>query len=136
MLPRLFCVPFSKLAVGSISYFTMYEQFQEFLVPERSRDPVVTQLPVTSADAPADCLAMRVAAMLLTTKPVCILGADRLDVDARLKFLDSVASLLPYGLRSRLSASTWASGTFKGHKLRLFVASAERLTADPDRTVM
>src|SRR5262249_19000805 len=37
-----------------------------------------------------------------------------------------VMTLLPYGARSRLSASTWASSTFREHRLRLFFAAAER----------
>ncbi len=61
---------------------------------------------------------------------MCILGADQLDTGDRLRFLDTVASLLPYGMRSHLSASTWTSSTFQGHKFRLFFASAPRSADD------
>ncbi|MBO2454407.1 hypothetical protein J4573_45480 [Actinomadura barringtoniae] len=53
--------------------------------------------------------AMVVAAMLLEG-PVTIIGGDGLDPDRRLRFLDAVAALLPYGWRTRFTASTWFRG--------------------------
>lgn len=64
------------------------------------------------------------AALLLTTRPVCITGADHLGTAVRLQFIDSVMSLLPYGMRSSMSASTWASSTALDLKLRLFFSSS------------
>lgn len=133
---RYFCVPFSELAAGSVSYQAMYEQFQGLRLPRPSRDPIETELPESQSAGPAADLAMRVAALLLTLKPVCILGADHVELAQRLQFIDTVASLLPYGIRSNLSASTWASSTYTRHKLRLFFASADRRAAKPDHVVI
>jgi hypothetical protein len=77
---------------------------------------------------------MRVAALMLTCRPVCILGADALSFSERLRFLDSVMSLLPYGLRSQVSASTLTSSHFWEHKFRLFFSDGRRVS-DEDQVV-
>ncbi|MFC5748412.1 hypothetical protein [Actinomadura rugatobispora] len=51
-----------------------------------------------------------VAAAMLLEGPVTITGAGGLDVDERLRFLDAVAALLPFGWRTRFTASTWFRG--------------------------
>ena len=51
-----------------------------------------------------------VAAAMLLEGPVTITGAGGLGVDERLRFLDAVAALLPYGWRTRFTASTWFRG--------------------------
>lgn len=67
-------------------------------------------------------LAAETAALVLAGR-VAILGApapglDEQPAQARLRFLDAVAALLPYGHRARLTASTWAvSGA--AHRIRL-----------------
>ncbi|WP_147340971.1 hypothetical protein [Actinomadura logoneensis] len=50
------------------------------------------------------------AAALLLEGPVTITGADDLDHSLRLRFLDAVAALLPYGWRPGLTAATWLRG--------------------------
>ncbi|MCT9931459.1 hypothetical protein N5079_14660 [Planotetraspora sp. A-T 1434] len=55
--------------------------------------------------------AISAAALLLTDEPVCVVGGEALPWLERLRFLDTVFSLLPYGMRTRLSASTWTSST-------------------------
>jgi hypothetical protein len=134
VLTSYFCVKFGELAAGHVSYMTMYEQFSKISLPVVPPDPIRTALP---AHAPASVaedadrrLAMRTAALLLTTEPVCVLGADQASLAERLRFIDTVASFLPYGMRSRLSASTLASSTYRTHKLRLFFASDDRRTGD------
>jgi len=62
------------------------------------------------------------AAAAALAGPVAILGAPVVAADrqaeARLKILDAIAALLPYGQRSRLVAGTWAdSGA--GHRLHV-----------------
>ncbi|WP_154676846.1 hypothetical protein [Parafrankia discariae] len=67
-------------------------------------------------------LAAETAALVLAGR-VAIVGApvtgpDERPARARLRFLDAVAALLPYGHRARLTASTWAvSGA--AHRIRL-----------------
>ena len=86
--------------------------------------------------APDDELAARTAALLLTGNPVCILDADRVSLTDRLEFIDSVMSLLPYGMWSRMSASTWTSSTYQGHKFRLFFSNAPRQINEQDHVVI
>ncbi|MFC5187685.1 hypothetical protein [Actinomadura harenae] len=49
-------------------------------------------------------------AALLLEGPVTITGADDLDHTVRLRFLDAVAALLPFGWRPGLTAATWLRG--------------------------
>ena len=143
---RYFCVRYEELAAGAVSYHSMYRELGKSRLGVNSRSRIKAELPRFSAapagpapralaaapqpGTPASGLAIRVAALLLTGQPVCILGANRIALDMRLRFLDEVMSLLPYGMRSRLSASTWVSSTFQEHKLRLFFASARRQADD------
>jgi hypothetical protein len=125
MLTRCFCVPYAALAQGLVSYQAMYDVFRQIPLDDRD-DAITAELPSLQPGSRADASAGRAAALLLTCKPVCILGADRVGLAERLRFLDAVMSLLPYGLRSQLSASTWASSQYWEHKFRLFFATAVR----------
>jgi hypothetical protein len=123
-----YCVPFADVAEHGVSYQVMYDAFRAEPLPRDLREPVTVKLaagPDSSAAAPAE-FALRVAALLLAGKPVCMLGAGHLTVTERLGFLDTVASLLPYGARTRLSASTWTSSTYQNHRFRLFFAGQAR----------
>ena len=123
---RYFCAPYHQIAEQAGSYQSMFAAFDPFRLearPARRRSrPRRWDLRRTD---PSARLRFQVAGLLLTCRPVCILQADLVTLDKRLRFLDSVMALLPYGMRSELSASTWASSTAK-HKLRLFFAGAER----------
>jgi hypothetical protein len=142
---RLFCVRFADLAEHMVSYAELLGSVRQHELPpptsgagtpDRQRDgswPTTTirippRQPVPADDGPAGPLAAAVAARLLTapTAQVCVLGADVVTADERVAFIDSVLSLLPYGMRATLSASTWASPTAQDLKLRLFFASAPR----------
>ncbi len=84
--------------------------------PPRSRSaPTPTFPPRCYGDA------MGAAGLLLTGKHVCVVGADQEPIRKRLRFIDEVASLLPYGMRTRLTAATWVSAT-ADHKIRLSFA--------------
>lgn len=125
---RYFCVPYQQLAVGRADYRNMYDAFARFWPSMRDRSAQRFMLPHKSAQLPEPqrSLAMRVAALLLTSRAVCVLGADGADASERLAFVDSVMSLLPYGMRSRLTGATWASSTAYDLNLRLFFADARR----------
>ena len=127
---RYYCAPYEDLAAGSISYHAMYAKFSNFGLPIPDQAPIKTELTVPRPAIPHDIQATRVAALLLTGRRVCIVGADRVDFLERLTFVDTVVSLLPYGIRCRLSASTWASSTLHAHKFRLFFSSAPRPARD------
>ncbi len=124
---RCFCVPYAEIADGAVSYEAMYEKFCGIVAP---RTRARAEFPARGQGAYVDARAMRVAAQLLTCKPVCIVGADHVGFAERLQFLDSVMALLPYGLRSRLSASTSVNSIFYEHKFRLFFSSARRAGSD------
>ncbi len=136
---RLFCVPFSQLAAGPVGYLALFDELRKLEPAAGSRAPIVAELPVrTFTELADDCdpLARRVAATLLTARRVCVLGAEGLDLRERVRFVDTVAALLPYGLRSRLSASTLVSSTFDHHRMRLFFAAEQRQPDDHERTTV
>jgi hypothetical protein len=130
---RLFCVPFYQLAGNAVSYGALFGELNKQELPRPDGAPVTVRPPRGTAGG-ADPRAMRVAAMLLTSRPVCVLRAERAPMIERLRFLDEVASFLPYGMRGQLSASTWVSSTFEQHKIRLYFAGAAR--EDRDQVVV
>jgi hypothetical protein len=127
---RLFCVRYAELAERGVRYTDLVEAVRGYqLQADGQPQPIPVTLPETAKPSslpPFLQLAENVATLLLTTRPVCILGAEDADAEDRLHFIDLVMSLLPYGLRTTLSASTWASSTAKDLKLRLFFANAMR----------
>ena len=130
---RLFCVRYADLAEHGVTLTDLLSAAERQLLPTDKGGPVtlrITQEPVLwspprPAAVPPD-LAEVVAALLLTSRPICVLGADEMPAVDRLTFVDRVLSLLPYGLRATMSAATWASPTARDLKLRLFFASARR----------
>ena len=144
-LTNYFCVPYNDLAAAAISYQSLLGAFGEITLPEvavdaagpaEARRPLRFELRAWPRQLPGrDDLALPVAALLLTGKPVCILGADRAAAADRLLFIDKVMALLPYGMRARLSAATWTSSTYSGHKFRLFFSDHPRDADDPDHVV-
>jgi hypothetical protein len=126
---RLFCVSYSEMAKNQLGYTELIESVGDCQLPAGSAAPVTVDLLDTetpSLPSSAGLLAENVATLLLTNRPVCVLGADRVTAEDRLHFIDQVMSLLPYGLRATMSASTWASATARNLKLRLSFVGAER----------
>ena len=127
---RLFCVPYLEMAGLAVSYADLAGSVMGYQMPAGDSKPTRVVLRADSGMQPVAArsrvLAENVAALLLTTRPVCVLGAEGTTAEDRLRFIELVMSLLPYGLRFRLSASTWASSTAQDLKLRLFFANAPR----------
>jgi hypothetical protein len=128
---RLFCVPYDSLAEHEVSYAELLEAIDHQELPPRGADapePVMIRIPprqsLRPATGPVRELAETVAGLLLTGTRICVVGAGTIPATDRLAFIDSVLSLLPYGLRATLSASTWASPTAQNLKLRLYFAEA------------
>jgi hypothetical protein len=130
VLTYCFCVPFRELAAGPVSYRAMYDAFRQQQLPAADEAGIKVSLPVMSLPDQDRGMPMLAASLLLTNLPVCILGADRVDLATRLAFIDSVMALLPYSMRATLSASTWTNSIFEEHKFRLFFTSAEREAKD------
>jgi hypothetical protein len=131
-----FCLPYRPLAERAIGYVSGYEALRGMTLPETDGPPLRVALAAPTVRMLAiDPLAMRVAALLLTGRPVCVLGAEVTSTDERLRFIDAVMDLLPYGLRAKMAAATWTRATHSGHRFRLFFSSAPRLGSQPDHVV-
>jgi len=131
-----FCVPYAPLAEAAISYQDLHEALRAIRMPTANGPPVPLAIAVPAWRTPAvDPLAMRVAALLLTGQRVCVLGAEATSVAGRLRFIDMVMTLLPYGMRAKMTAATWTKATNRDHRFRLFFSSASRITQPPDQVV-
>jgi hypothetical protein len=132
---RYFCVPYQSLAADSITYRAMYQAVRGIRLPADSRQPLRLEISPVSHGPTLDPLAMRVAALLLTGTPVCVLNAEDTSVDERLAFTDWVMALLPYGFRARMASATWTRATFRDHKFRLYFSAAPRQGDKADHVV-
>jgi hypothetical protein len=123
---RVFAVPYGSLAGHTLSYEALLSTFDKIHLPQGTM-PVEAEVPTITRITTGEMgrTAMQAAALLLTGRPVCLLQASQLTLIERVRFLDTVASLLPYGMRSRLSASTWVRSTAE-HKIRLSFAESSR----------
>ncbi|MCM3887426.1 hypothetical protein ND747_27930, partial [Frankia sp. R82] len=135
------CAPFASLAAVPVSYQSLFRTLRDDpavgavlggqavgtgaggtipldLTLGFDADAIAAPL---DADDEAFRLAAGIAALLLR-QPVALVGAPASDptvrISERLRFLDAVAALLPYGQRSRLVASTWADAG-STHRIRL-----------------
>ncbi len=129
---RLFCFRYADVAEFGASYTDLVNAVTDIplVTGEGRADLIRVALPPGPEPAsPTGAereLAENVALALLTGNPVCVLDADGLTAKQRLAFIDLVLSLLPFGLRATLSASTSASTTMQDLKLRLYFSSAPR----------
>jgi hypothetical protein len=130
-----FCVPYQRLAEAAVSYQAMYQAFDNLRLGTTDGPPLQVEFPVRIGLPAVDDLAMQSAARLLTGRPVCVLGAESATVAERLDFIDAVATLLPYGFRTRLTAATWVRPTHRNHRFRLFFTAAKRDADPPDHVV-
>lgn len=131
-----FCLPYGPLAAGGVTYQAVHEAVQDLRLPAANG----ATLRVTIAARPwpppvIDPLALRVAALLLTGRSVCVLRAQHVPVAGRLGFIDTVMSLLPYGFRAKMTAATWTRATYRDHRFRLFFSDAPRGSERPDHVV-
>jgi hypothetical protein len=129
---RLFCFRYADVAEFGASYTELVKAVADIpLVTGEGRAELIpVDLPSgVESGTPSDAerqLAKNVALVLLTGSPVCVLDADGMPAERRLAFIDLVLSLLPFGLRATLSASTSASTTRQDLKLRLYFSNAPR----------
>lgn len=128
---RFFCVPYKQLAAGSVSYLAMCQAFERIRLPEVNGPPFSVELSRPATAIPGDAArALPVAELLLTGNPVCIVDGESTSMMERLTYIDTVMSLLPYGLRAEMAAATWTSSTYRLHKYRLSFSEAPRRVAD------
>jgi hypothetical protein len=131
-----FCVPYHPLKLAAVGYQALYQAaLAELPLPQQGGPPITITMTGHAGVTPAvDDLAMLAAALLLTCRPVCVLGAEDTTAAERLAFIDTVMSLLPYGLRAKMTAATWTRPTNRDHKFRLFFSDAAR-SVDSDRVL-
>jgi hypothetical protein len=130
-----FCLPYQRLADASIGYRAMHEALHPVTLSVADGPPIEVPIAMPKSRTPAaDDLAVRVAPLLLTGRPVCVLGAEGTSMLERLEFIDSVMELLPYGFRARMTAATWTKTTNRNHRFRLFFSGAPRAD-EPDYVV-
>jgi hypothetical protein len=129
---RYFCLSYYQLAAGAISYQAMYQALDPIRLPHGNAPPIGVSLAPQAPTSVRDDLALQAAALLLTTRPVCVLGAEGATVAERLAFIDAVMSLLPYGLRARMAAATWTRAADRDHRFRLFFSDTARAIDPPD----
>ncbi len=131
-----FCLPYQPLADASVGYCDLYAALQSRRLPAKSGPPLPVSVAASSLLAPAvDPVTTRIAALLLTGRPVCVLGAQDTNEAERLAFIDAVMALLPYGFRARMTAATWARATNRNHRFRLFFSVTRRDPEQPDHVV-
>ena len=128
---RYFAIPYPEMAQRAVSYRAFYEAVRPIALPSADSPPLQARARAVTQPAPSTGgLASQVAALLLTGRPVCILGGQAISLEERLLFIDAVMSLLPYGIRAKMTVATWASSTAV-HRFRLFFSDAPRAV---DRT--
>lgn len=126
---RLFCVRYADLAKISVGYQDLVQAADQVQLPRSAagRVPLILSAkPAPISRGAPRRLAERVAVLLLTGHPVCVVGADDASAAERLRFIDTAMAWLPYGLRATMSAGTWADSASQDLKLRLFFAGVPR----------
>ncbi|WP_169981304.1 hypothetical protein [Microbispora sp. H10836] len=117
---RWFYVPYEQLVDRPVSYTALYTAFAA--LPLEPRPPLTVDVPPYDPEAVSPGPdALSAAALLLNGRPVCVVGADAVPMIDRLRFVDTVAALLPYGTRTRFTAATWTSSTSE-HTIKLSFA--------------
>jgi hypothetical protein len=117
-----------------VAYQALHRALEPIRLPQEDGRPITVTLDARATPAPAiNDLAMQAAALLLTLRRVCVLGASDTTAAERLAFIDAVMSLLPYGLRATTAAATWTRATHRDHRFRLFFSDVARATDPPDR---
>jgi hypothetical protein len=139
VITSYFCLPFPSLegqafTHRAVAYQALYKKLDSIRLPQEDGPPLTLTLATDAIPTPViDDLAMQAAALLLTFRPVCVLGAHDTTAAERLAFLDAVMSLLPYGLRAATTAATWTRATHRDHRFRLFFSDVARAADPPDR---
>jgi hypothetical protein len=126
-----FCVPYNELAAARVSYLSLYDAVKDLSLLAQGGGMIpVTLAPLDSLEAAGTVEefgenTVITAAALLLRGPVSIVQAEGSTLVERLRFLDAVASLLPYGFRAKFSAATWSESSAK-HRIRLAFATRSR----------
>lgn len=119
-----FCFSYKALAEGGLSYIDLYLSVEPLQLPATDGKPIelmvrrLADQKILSAIESFDADIVARTASLLLNGPVNIVGAEKVDLHNRIQFIEAVASLLPYGIRASLAATTWAEARSR-HGMRL-----------------
>jgi hypothetical protein len=135
-----FCLPYQPLEDqaskdAAISYQDMYHQLSNVRLATTSGPPLQVTFPTRVGLPAISPLAVQTASRLFGGRRVCVLDARPTTVAERLEFTDAVATLIPYGFRTRLAAATWVRPTHRDHRFRLSFSAAKRDADPPDDVV-
>jgi len=134
--PRdFFACGYEDTARHDASYQTMYAAILQARVLKRTAEPLPLMIAPQSLDGDNGLIAAvqdksfgfrplaAIAAALLDGRQVAVAGAAMLPLGARLRLLDAVAALLPYGVRADLTVSS-AIDSKVAHQIRLVLTEA------------
>jgi hypothetical protein len=123
------CAKWADFCAAHASYLTLYQAIRDIDLSTLGSRPLKLELdpyPLDDFGAAVTPLARQAAALLLAEQQICVTGTGHLPADTRLEtrlaFLDTVATLLPYGFRSSLAVSTW-TGSSAQHQIKLSFAA-------------
>ncbi len=125
------CIPYENLTHDPVSYRGLSEALAAVRLPPEGGGLVPLMIPRLDPGELARSVVdfgpnvVATTAALLLSGPVTITGPDFPDTQTRLRFLDAVAALLPYGYRASYTAATW-SGTGAGPRFRMVFANRAR----------
>jgi hypothetical protein len=122
-----FCIPYQQLQQQPVTYLGLYQALREIQLPDTGTgSPLNVTVPPLDTRAIAHDLenlgaaTVRTATALLLHRQrhVCLTQAEQTTLEDRLRFIDAVAALLPYGYRTKFTATTWANSATR-HRLRI-----------------
>ncbi|HEX4829694.1 MAG TPA: hypothetical protein VH478_01200 [Trebonia sp.] len=125
---QYFCVRYRDLTASAVSYQGLYSAVESQKLPGAGLQPVQLSVPcldpagLARTVRAAGAATVAAAAAMLLAGPVTITGPGLPDMPARLRFLDAVAALLPYGYRAHLAGTTWSDGA-AGDRFRIAFSS-------------
>lgn len=125
------CVPYDGLTCDPVSYRALSEALSVAQLPHPGGGLMPLTLPrLDPAELTRSILELgpdtvATIAALLLSGPVTITGPDFPGVATRVRMLDAVAALLPYGYRASYTAATW-SDTGAGLRFRIVFANRAR----------
>ncbi|WP_067464189.1 hypothetical protein [Actinomadura macra] len=123
---RFFLMPYKALEGNPVSYYDLYLSLHSVPLPEAGESSLLQiEVPDFDASTVAEDITLLgadptfAAAHLLHNERLCVTGAEQATTEMRLRYLDAAVSLLPYGHRAKITATTWANGATR-HLLRMF----------------
>jgi hypothetical protein len=126
------CVPYEEIARAPVSYRGLSSALNTAQLPCQDSALVPLKIPrLDPGELAHDVMefgpaAVATTAALVLSGPVTITGPEFPDTETRLRFLDAVAALLPYGYRTSYTAATWSDTAATGQRFRVVFALRAR----------